>query len=252
MARSIQTIIADDEPLAREAIRLRLDEVPDFEVVGEAADGQTAVRLVKDLHADLILLDLEMPRLHGLKVLQRLARHTLPAVVVLTAHREYGPEAFDAQAVDYIVKPITDDRFRAMLDRVRSAVAASEAEKGGGFAAEAPTVTKPRYLVRLPVRQKDGIVIVRMDDVRWISSAGNYVELHLRDTRYTVRSTLTALEARLDPTQFTRIHRATIIKVDCIHRVYSTWNGDFDIRLDDGTTLRMSRTYRDRVLSYAR
>src|SRR5438093_4190291 len=263
MAPPIKALIIDDEALARDAIRLRLRDEPDIEVVGETADGADAVELVRTLQPDLVFLDVQMPVLDGFEVVERVASDHLPIVVFVTAHDRYALKAFETHALDYLLKPFTASRFHAALDRARLEVArAGDHETHQRLvellderrqARERPSgrvaAAGEGYLARLAVKHNERIVLVKVADIDWIESSANYVHLHARGVSYAVRMTMGELERRLDPDRFARIHRSTIVQIDRIAEIVAAWHGDFDVTLHDGTVLRLTRNYRDRVLS---
>lgn len=260
MTDSITAVIADDEPLARDALRIRLEREPGVEIVGEAQNGAQAVELARTLHPDLLFLDIQMPGKDGFQVIEEIASEHLPVVVFVTAHDEYALRAFDVHALDYLVKPYTADRFQVALARARDEVAKStdpathqrvvnlldERHRAKGTtslptAGEAP-------LLRLAVTHKKRTVLMKTEDIDWIESDGNYVLLHVQGQTHTVRMTMTELDRRLDSTMFARIHRGIIVKIDRIATVEPAWHGDYTATLKDGTILKVTRTYRSRLL----
>lgn len=274
----MRVAIVDDEPLARDGLRLWLATEPDVEIVGEACDGHEAVRTISETRPDLVFLDVQMPGLGGFQVLDAVASEHLPLVVFVTAYDAHALRAFEVHALDYLLKPIAETRFREALRRARAAlVGADEADArdrlAGALDALAPARTDgparsapathaapptPATLPiadpaaapirRLAVRDGDRYVILRAEEVDWIGSAANYAELHARGATFLLRISLASLEARLDPNAFARIHRSTIVNVDRIKEIVPEWHGDFDVVLRDGTRLRLSRTFRDRLL----
>jgi two-component system LytT family response regulator len=261
MAPPIKAVIVDDEALARDAIRLRLKNEPDIEVVGEAADGADAVELVRTLQPDLLFLDVQMPVMDGFEVIENVSSDHLPIVVFVTAHDRYALKAFETHALDYLLKPFTASRFHAAIDRARIEVA-----KAGDHETHQRLIellderrrTRERrpdqepgaegYLARLAVKHNQRIALIRVVDIDWIESSANYAHLHTQGRSDVVRMTMGELERRLDPARFARIHRSTIVQIDRIKDIVAAWHGDFDLTLRDGTVLRMSRNYRDRVL----
>jgi len=251
----------DDEALAREAIRLRLKNEPDIEVVGEASDGADAVEMIRTLQPDLAFLDVQMPLLDGFEVIEKVSSEHLPIVVFVTAYDKYALKAFETHALDYLLKPFTARRFHAAIDRARLEVAkAGDHEThqrliellDGRRARQRRDNREPEagagYLARFAVRHNQRMVLVKVADIDWIESSANYAHLHTSRANYVVRMTMGELERRLDPTRFARIHRSTIVQVDRIQDIVAAWHGDFDVTLQDGTVLRLTRNYRDRVL----
>jgi two-component system, LytTR family, response regulator len=261
MPPPIKAVIVDDEALAREAIRLRLKNEPDIDVVGEAADGADAVELLRKIQPDLLFLDVQMPVMDGFEVIESISSDHLPIVVFVTAYDRYALKAFETHALDYLLKPFTASRFHAAIDRARIEVA-----RGGDHGTQQRLVellderrrARERndgnapgqgYLARLTVKRNQRIALVGVADIDWIESSGNYARLHSHGTSHVVRMTMGELERRLDPARFARIHRSTIVQVDRIQDIIAAWHGDFDVTLRDGTVLRLSRNYRDRVLN---
>jgi two-component system LytT family response regulator len=258
----IKAVIVDDEALARDAIRLRLKGEPDIEVVGEAADGADAVDLLRKIHPDLLFLDVQMPVMDGFEVIEHVPSEHLPIVVFVTAYDQYALKAFETHALDYLLKPFTASRFHAAIDRARLEVAKSgdrgthqrlvelleERRRARARPADRDG-TGQGYLTRLAVKRNQRIALVGAGDIDWIESSGNYAHLHAHGASYVVRMTMGELERRLDPARFARIHRSTIVQIDRIEDIIAAWHGDFDVTLRDGTVLRLSRNYRDRVLN---
>jgi two-component system, LytTR family, response regulator len=262
VAPLIKAVIVDDEALARDAIRLRLATEPDIEVVGEAADGGCAVELLRTLQPDLVFLDVQMPVMDGFEVVERVSCDHLPIVVFVTAYDRYALRAFETHALDYLLKPFTASRFHAAIDRARLEVARAgddqthqrlielldERRRARERRDEQPSRPGEGYLARLAVKRNQRIVLVKVGDIDWIESSANYAHLHAHGESYVVRMTMGELERRLDPTRFARIHRSTIVQIDRIAEIVAAWHGDFDVTLHDGTVLRLTRNYRDRVL----
>ena len=260
----IRTLIVDDEPLARETVRVRLERERDVEIVGEAGDGPAAVDAIRRLAPDLVVLDIQMPGLDGFEVLERAAVDVMPAVIFVTAYDRFALRAFDVHALDYLLKPFTAERLRQALGHVRrdlardSAVAMREqtaavldaraAERAAERASAAGPAGEGTFAHRLTVRDGDRFVMLRVTEVDWIEAAANYVRIHARGRMFVLRGTMAALEGRLDPRQFARIHRSTIVNVDRVREIRPEWHGDFDVVLADGKTLRLSRSYRGALL----
>jgi two-component system LytT family response regulator len=252
----IRTLIVDDEPLARRAMRMRLGREPDIEVVGEACDGHGAVETIRRLRPDLVFLDVQMPGLDGFGVLEQVADEHLPMVVFVTASDVHALRAFEIHALDYLLKPFSSARFDAALRRARLEIASGatfpERAKLAGLleslTAERSHNGARAYAHRLAVREGDRITMVRVDDLDAIEAAGNYVMLVERSRRHLVRRTLSALESQLDPARFARIHRSTIVNVDRIREIHLESHGDCDVVMESGAAYRLSRNYRDRLL----
>ncbi len=251
----IRVALVDDEPVAREGLRLWLAAETDVEIAGEAGTPAEAIALVKRERPDLLFLDVQMPDGDGFDVLEGIAETHLPEVIFVTAHEQHALRAFDLAALDFLLKPVREERFRIALERARRELArGAEREGPTRLAALLDDVRRgrgeeARRIERFTVRERERIRFVPVGDVRWIGAAGNYAELHLAQGTHLVRATMAELEARLDPSRFARIHRGTLVRVDCILEIVAAAHGDFDVRLDDGTELRLSRRYRSRLLS---
>jgi two-component system LytT family response regulator len=250
----IRTLIVDDEPLAREGVRLHLEDHSDFEVVGECGSGEEAVTRIEADHPDLVFLDVQMPGLDGFGVLESIGGNgdQMPAVVFVTAYDQFALRAFEAHALDYLLKPFEAERFGKALDRVRTQLRAR---------AEAPVDERLRsllaslgakesYLERMVARTGGKILILRVDDVDWIEAAANYVRVHIGPKQFLVRETMTNLETRLDPERFLRIHRSIIVRKDRIKELEPLFQGDYSVVLHDGTRLTSSRGYRDKIQQF--
>jgi two-component system LytT family response regulator len=245
----LRVLIIDDEPPARRGIALRLKRHPDIEIVGESCDGVEAVRDILRLAPDLIFLDVQMPGMDGFDVLRALPEDKMPYVVFLTAFEEHALRAFEVHALDYLLKPINDKRFTAMLEFVRAKLHAAPSLDAGqrmkGFLEQQSSLSDASFAVRTGLRTR----IVSQEEVLWISAAGDYVELHARaGAVHLLRGTMTALEETLDPARFIRIHRSRIVRRDQITELLSEDNGEYLIKLRDGSEHRCSRTY-SRVLA---
>jgi len=250
----IRTVIVDDEPLARDAIRLRLKDEPDVDVVGEAATGPAAVALIENALPDVVFLDVQMPGMDGFEVLDKVASTWLPIVVFVTAYDRYALKAFETHALDYLLKPFTRDRFQAALERARAAFAnAGDPSAQRGLVkllndrSRSPADESKGYLVRFAVKHHRGMRLVRVRDIHYIQACGNYAEIHSPGGTHLVRMTMLELEQRLDPAMFVRIHRSTIVRIDRIRNIAAASHGDFDLTLHDGTVLRLSRSYRGQL-----
>jgi two-component system LytT family response regulator len=257
----IRTLIVDDEALAREGIRIRLSGEPDIEIVGEAADGPAAVEAIKKLVPALVFLDVKMPGFDGFEVLERANRWHSPLVVFVTAYDRYAVSAFEVHAFDYLLKPICGERFKDALQRVRLALATEETleashkrmseflDSHASGERQAGGLGQREHVTRLVLKDRDCYFLVKADEVEWIHSAANYAEVHARGRSFLLRMTMNALEDRLDPLQFARIHRSTIVNVDRIAEIKpSVSHGEFEVVLKGGTTLRLSRGYSSHLL----
>ena len=243
---ALRALIVDDEPLARDGIRLMLRAMPDIDIVGEAGDGVAAVRAIATLLPDVVLLDIQMPGMSGFDVIAQTAAEHLPLIVFITAHDEHALKAFNVHAFDYLLKPVNRDRLSEAMARVRADLARGAPDRDRILDIVQGT-RFPRAL-RFTVRDRDRYVLVRASDLDWIEAAANYVRLNTRDRGFMLRMTLVEMERRLDPAEFIRIHRSTIVNTSRIKEIRPDAHGDYDVVLVDGRTLKMSRSYRERVL----
>lgn len=252
MSERIRALIVDDEPLAREGVRLHLEEHDDIEIIGECGSGEEAVQRMEEDSPDLVFLDVQMPGLDGFGVLEAIGSERLPAVVFVTAYDQFALRAFEAHALDYLLKPFEAERFAKTLDRVRVQLRGQKTDVMDERLRSliASLSGKERFLERLVVRTNGRILILRVDDIDWIDAAANYVRVHIGAKQYLVRETMTHLETRLDPEKFLRIHRSIIVRKDRIKELEPLFQGDYSIILVDGTRLTSSRGYRDRIQSF--
>jgi two-component system, LytTR family, response regulator len=241
--RRIRALVVDDEPLARDRVRRLLAADAQIEIVGECPDGFAAVAAVCATHPDLIFLDVQMPGKDGFEVLEEIGS-PLPVVIFLTAFDRYAVRAFDACAVDYLLKPFDEERFERALDRAKAALAKPSAVDPSVPSQAHPIPTNGTHLRRLLVKTGDRLIFVKTDDVAWIEASGNYAVLHAERSAYLVREALATLESQLDPEKFFRIHRSTLVNVDHVRELHPLFHGQYDVVLEDGTRLTMSRRHR--------
>jgi two-component system LytT family response regulator len=248
---NIRVLVVDDEPLARVGITTRLEAYSDMLVVGECATGEEALTAIPQVSPDLIFVDVEMPGISGLDLLRALPREQARCIVFLTAHEEYALDAFNVEALDYLLKPIDDARFAACIERARRMLSLhwqeANFERLYGLLAKTDKLDSGGVIKRFPVRRGNEFTFVQAGDVDWIEGLGDYAGLHVGGRTHLIREPLTSLEARLDQTQFVRVHRSTIVQVERIVRVEPSANRDAVLTLRDGKTLRVSRTYRSRL-----
>jgi two-component system LytT family response regulator len=243
----VRALIVDDEPLARRGVSLRLQKFADITIVGECGDGLAAMQKILDLSPDVVFLDVQMPGMNGFEVLRSLPKESLPGVIFLTAYEEHALEAFEVHALDYLLKPVDDERFAAAIDRARrlmdSASKTRMAERILAMLGRAAERFTSHFVVRTGAR----IQIVLVEDVDWISAAGDYTELHVRGRAHLLRETMTSLQQKLDPGQFLRIHRSRMVRPDCIVELRGIENREYMVKLSDGSEHRSSRTYAGRL-----
>jgi len=248
----LRILIVDDEPLSRDRLRAALAAEPGVAVAGECPDGPTAVDAIRRERPDLVLLDVQMPGLDGFGVIEAVGAGAMPPVIFVTAYDAFAVRAFEVHALDYLLKPFDDDRFRAALARARhqqddtSTLARRLEALLDQHSAGRPA--REGYAQRLMVRRGDTIRYVPLAEVDWIEAAGNYVRLHGPGGVHLVRMTLRDLEARVDPAVFGRIHRSTLVRLTAIREIEPWVGGDYVARLHGGRELRISRTFKDRVI----
>ncbi|MBD9434669.1 LytTR family transcriptional regulator DNA-binding domain-containing protein [Pseudoxanthomonas sp. PXM03] len=252
---SLTAVVIDDEPIARHAVVRLLREDPDIEVAGECGDGVSAVAAIRDLSPDLVFLDIQMPAITGLDVVATIGAARMPATVFVTAYEQFAVRAFEANAVDYLVKPFSRDRFTDTLRRAKQRLATARGADADATArimqALASLQQRDAYLERVPVREDERVVLVDVDDIVWIKASGNIVRLHLADRVHELRETMAALAARLDPRRFARVHRSAIINIRRVKDIHPWFNGYHVVTMDTGQQLRMSRYQHDAFLKLA-
>lgn len=260
-AGEVTVLIADDEPLARRRVAELLRRRDDMRVVGQTATGPATLEAVRELEPDLLFLDVQMPGFTGFEVLARLDDEDRPAVVFSTAYDEYALAAFEVHAVDYLLKPYDDARFESALERAKGALRGerldefyerleglleTRPEQAGGVGRGA--ASEPRHRERFTVPSRGHLVVVDAADVDWIEASGDYVDLHVGREKHLLRATMTALEEGLDPANFLRIHRSTIVRLDRIRHLRTGAHGEYLVVLEGGRQLRVGPTYRQALL----
>jgi two-component system LytT family response regulator len=247
--RKLTALIVDDEPLARERLMGLLSAEPDIEVLGECRDGEEAVSVIHDRHPDLVLLDVEMPRMNGFQVIDTIGADEMPMVIFVTAYDQHAIRAFEVRALDYLLKPFDRTRFTDALQRARAQI---ETQTTGDLGRRLIALMKdlkrePPKTDRLVVKSGGRLFFQRADEVDWIEAAGNYVRLHVGAQAHLLRETMNGIEARLDPERFFRIHRCRIVNVERIQEMQPWLNGEYSVVLRSGVRLTLSRGYRERL-----
>ena len=270
-ARALRVLIVDDESLPRQRLTRLLEEIPNTECVGEAANGRAAVDAIESLLPDLVLLDVRMPGMGGLDVARALTGH-VPFVIFVTAFDEYALSAFEVHAIDYLLKPVERERFVAAIERARALVAntsaaqrherllallqgeprpsAAESDARGELSDAAPSPVAgdvAAFPRRFLVKGDGQMYFVAVNDIDWVEAYGNYVRLHVGKSVHLIRETLGNIERKLDPTRFARVHRSSIVNLDRVARMDLWGAGDYVVLLKDGTKLKLSRWYRSRI-----
>jgi two-component system LytT family response regulator len=245
---AVRVVVAEDEALARERIVALVRAAPELELVGEASHGLEALDLITALAPDLVFLDVEMPELNGFELVAALDESSIPGLVFITAYEEYAMKAFEVDAIDYLQKPVTPERFAAAVRRAIGRLARGrEAAAAIARAIVARNRETTRYRSRFVVRVRSTHTFVGVKDIVWIDAVDNYLQLHTRDRIHLVRGTMKDAEGELDPSQFLRIHRSAIVNIARIVAVDALPSGGYGVRLDEGTKLRTSRQYAGRV-----
>jgi two-component system LytT family response regulator len=243
----IRALIVDDEEWARRRVLALLRPLDDVEVIGECAGGAEAVEAIRNLSPDLVFLDVQMPEFDGFDVLHSVGAGRMPMVVFTTAYDEYAVRAFEAHALDYLLKPFDDDRLRQAVGRAREELRKSR-YSGEALKSLIDSLRQDhRYLRRLVVRNGGRLLFLRAEDVDWFQAAANYVALHLSGREHLMRDTIASLESKLDPDQFVRIHRSSIVNLDRVRELSPWVRGEQVLTLTDGTSLPVGRAFRNRL-----
>ncbi|MFC3052691.1 LytR/AlgR family response regulator transcription factor [Kordiimonas pumila] len=262
---AIKTLLIDDEPLALRGLSIRLQVHEDITIIGTCANGREAVKAIKEQKPDLVFLDIQMPGFDGFSVVRSLVGEIeIPLVIFVTAYDQYAVDAFEAHALDYLLKPVEEDRLAEAIERVRDALSQRAAveqnarllellEKMDNPPSEALTaiLEKPvempsaRFDPHLRIKDRGRITIIDVADVSYIDAAGDYMCIHVGDKTHILRETMKTMEKRLDPKVFQRVHRSTIINLDKVKEVRPHANGECFLKLEGGTELKVSRSYKD-------
>ncbi|MBI2517522.1 MAG: response regulator transcription factor [Opitutae bacterium] len=253
----IKTLIVDDEKPARRALRGLLGKDREIEVVGEAMDGERALELIRELHPQIVFLDVQMPMMTGVEMLMQLPVGDRPEIVFVTAYDHYALNAFDLHAVDYLVKPFSDSRFAAALVRAKKRVTSGSLAsteqalrallahfQQAGAPNGATSASAPNEHARLVVKADGQLHFLNQRDIRWVEGQGDFVKIHLKERGLLVRMTMNRVEEALDPAQFVRIHKSTIINMANVRRVIPMLARSHGMELDDGTALPIGPSYR--------
>lgn len=262
---SIRTIIVDDEPLARRGLELRLREAADVEIVRQCANGREALAAINELQPDLMFLDIQMPGMSGFDVIKQVPQESLPMIVFVTAFDRFAIEAFEAHALDYLLKPVDESRLERALDRVRAqheqrqavaqreqlmAMLADVTGKGeieSGPGAGTHGAAARRYATMLPIRVGRETIRLDVAAIDWIDAAGDYMCVHAASQTHVLRATMKELEEMLDPEVFQRVHRSTIVNLARVRSLRPHLNGECFLKLESGQEVKLSRSFRDKV-----
>ncbi len=247
--KKIRVLLADDEPLARERLASLLSAEPDVDLVAQARDGEEAVMGVHDYSPDLVFLDVQMPQMSGFDVIEAVGTERMPPVVFVTAYDQHALKAFQVRALDYLLKPFDRERFSEALQRARHQIARDESgDLGRRLLALVKDLRRDQPKSdRLVVKSGGRLFFLRADEIDWVEAAGNYVRLHVGAASHLLRETMTAIEGRLDPEKFFRIHRSRIVNMERIQELQPWLNGEYAVLLRTGTRLTLSRGCRERL-----
>jgi two-component system LytT family response regulator len=265
-SKTLKTLIVDDESLARRGLAHRLKKIADIEIIGEAKNGREALRQIRTLEPDLVFLDIQMPGLGGFEVVQQLDIETMPVILFLTAYDEYAVRAFEVNALDYILKPIDEERLHLVLEKVRTSLEQKRALKhkqallklvseisGEPYNSFDEVKNKnaqelmAREPSRLAIRDGGRTTWVDQQDIEWIDAAGDYMCVHSDGVTHIMRTTMKELESELDEKILQRIHRSTIVNVKQVREMESHINGEYFLTLETGHRVKLSRTYKHKL-----
>ncbi|MGB0523739.1 MAG: LytR/AlgR family response regulator transcription factor [Flammeovirgaceae bacterium] len=246
MTKKIQAVVVDDEPLARDSVCLLLDKQPDIEVVASLGNGKEAITFLHQHEVKLLFLDIQMPQMSGFEVLANLPVDRLPHTIFITAYDQFALKAFEVNAIDYLLKPYSDQRFYKAVDRAKTWIYDHENQTN------VPDLIN-HYLInqqfpkRLAVKERDQVIILKTEEIQWFKGAGAYVEVGTAHRNYLIYDSLKQLEVLLNPGDFIRIHKSTIINANYIQKLEPYFNGEYFITLFSGVQFKLSRNYKDRL-----
>jgi two-component system LytT family response regulator len=244
----LTVLIVDDEPLAREGLRMLLADDPEITTVQEAKNGLEAIQWVREGRPDLVFLDVQMPEMDGFSVVHEIGPEQMPAVVFVTAHDQYAIRAFEINAIDYLLKPVTGERFLQSLARAKVRLRSRDPHQQSQIISLLETIASPfRYVNRVAILSAGKTSFLYVKDVHWIQAAENYVELHTAQASHLLHVTMNTLEKSLDPETFARIHRSLIVNVRRVKEIQPAGHGEYTLLLDSGARLQSGRTYHERI-----
>src|SRR5918912_638417 len=245
--RKLRALIVDDEPFARERVRRLLADDEEVEVVGECADGFAAAAAVAEHAPDLLFLDVQMPGKDGFAILDEIAGRHAPLVIFLTAYDQYAVRAFEASALDYLLKPFDEERFEKAVARAKAQFRRAEEAGAPEASLVGARASGSAPLERVVVKTGGRIFFLKTAEVDWIEAYGNYVRLHVGQSAYLLREPISSLEAQIDPARFIRIHRSALVNIERIREMQPMFHGQYVVILQDGTRLTLSRRYRSKL-----
>jgi two-component system LytT family response regulator len=249
---NIRTVIVDDEELARRGLRTLLQGADDVEIVAECRDGGEAIKAIRQYEPDLVFLDIQMPGKTGFEVIEEVDERKCPHVIFVTAFDRFALRAFEVHALDYLLKPVNEERIHAALSRARNVLSSTRdgslvrrlLQVATEFRQSRPEHDSAPAIDRLPVKTNGKVIAVRLTDIDWIEADRDYVLIHAGEKRWLLRETIASIEMRLALSRFVRIHRSALVNVDRVRELRPRAKGEFDVVLLDGTQLRMTRNYR--------
>ncbi|MEW5251429.1 LytR/AlgR family response regulator transcription factor [Microbulbifer sp. 2201CG32-9] len=254
---TIRVLIVDDEPLARDGVKLHLESQGDMEIIGECSNSAQTIAFINSHQPDLVFLDIKMPGKSGFDVIKEVGADKMPLVIFMTAYDQYAIAAFQINALDYLLKPINPTLFHESLNRARSEIKKKQITHYSqqlnnllqGLNTESDEVDTQNSQ-RIIVRSHGHVYFIRPQDIQWVEAKGDYVTVHTHNRKHLLRDTMRNMEKRLENAGFQRIHRSLIVKVDSIVELTSLDSGDYEVVIEDGTTLKLSRSYRDTLFAY--
>jgi two-component system LytT family response regulator len=240
-------LIVDDEPFARASLRALLEREPEAITILEARNGQEAAALIREQRPDVVFLDVQMPDMNGFDVVRQVGPAAMPDVIFVTAHDHFAIRAFEINALDYLLKPVAEERFAEALNRTRSRLQRRGDDSERIVSLLQTLASPPRTLTRMAVRSAGKTTFVNLEDVRWIQGAENYVQLHTATTQHLVQTTIQSLLGMLDPDVFLRIHRSIVVNVRHISHIETGTHGNYDLTLNNGARVHSSRSYTEAI-----
>ena len=242
-------LIVDDEPLARRSIRKCLKAFPEFTVVCECGDGQSAIAAIRERRPDLLFLDIQLPESDGFQVLAAIGKEAMPVTIFVTAYDRYALQAFEAHALDYLLKPFSEDRFRDALEHAKRSLDAGKDRAPNRQLDRLleQLAKKKAFVERIPVPSKGRFLFVNVRDLDWVEAEGNYLRLHSNGASYLLRGNMNEMERKLDPARFMRIHRSTIVNLQRIREVQPWFRGHHRVVMNNGQELKLSRYQKDKL-----
>lgn len=255
-AKKVQTLIVDDEALARRTIRELLVDDPLIEIIGECSNGLEAVSFIRKQMPDLLFLDIQMPGMNGFETLSQIEVARIPAIIFVTAFDQYALKAFEVHALDYLLKPFTDQRFWEAVKQAKSHIEMREVNRlsqslvallGEPAVREAVEARRKSFLTRFMIKSGGRVAFIKASEVDWIAADDYYIKLHIGSKSHLLRLSMNELEEKLDPKRFLRIHRSTIINFDRVKELQQNPNGEYVVILKNGTELKLSRSRRERL-----